>query len=75
MDNGFQFMVIGNGYKRTKKDSLTFPQYDSGKFTVTVKYMLIFLGYRIQGNTVVGSYTLPPVIKESDRSINIKKHM
>lgn len=27
-----------------KKDSLTFPQYNSGKFTVTVKYMLIFLG-------------------------------
>lgn len=43
MGNGFQFMVIGNGYKRTNKGQfLTFPQYNSGKFTVTIEYMLIF---------------------------------
>lgn len=28
--------------KEQIKDSLTFPQYNSGKFTVTIEYMLIF---------------------------------
>lgn len=63
--------------KEQIKDSLTFPQYNSGKFTVTIEYMLIFwdIEYRATQYWVVGSYTLPPVVKESDQSINIKKRM